>query len=280
MVRLPVASLFLIVSLVATVGFFILGPFPATACYLVVSALAVVAVPVGLRLFRAARRAAVAGHGRGANARRSPSFVAVPSLADAFYLSGLLLLAIGMTLFIRARQPHFRLTAALDAMLIGIAAVLVLWLVAINGIVHDETVPLAQRMVEVAYPIGDALVLATAAYLLLIGRNGRRSLYLLVGSLAALLAADVLTTVAGSTWLPSAADALWLLSYTLFGLAALDSTMRDIVGRTGRPQPGPICAGQRRSAFRDARDDPRIRSREADRGWRGTGHARSTSGLL
>ena len=52
MVRLPVASLFLIVSLVATVGFFILGPFPATACYLVVSALAVVAVPVGLRLFR------------------------------------------------------------------------------------------------------------------------------------------------------------------------------------------------------------------------------------
>lgn len=240
MVRLPVAAWFLIVSLVATLGFFVLGPWPAAACYLAVSALAVIAVPVGLRLFRPrdARPWLVLGTAQlafligailsYANASGSPSFLSAPSLADAFYLSGFLLLAIGMTLFIRARQPHFRLTAALDAMLIGIAAVLVLWLVAINGIVHDETIPMAQRLVEVAYPIGDALVLATAAYLLLIGRNGRRSLYLLVASLAALLAADVLGTIVHLTWIPSAADALWLLSYALFGLAALDPSMRDI----------------------------------------------------
>jgi len=61
---------------------------------------------------------------------------------------------------------------------------------AVAGLLPEryEAVPLAERLVTVAYPIGDALVLAAAAYLLLTGRNGRRSTYLLVASLCALLA--------------------------------------------------------------------------------------------
>ena len=240
MVRLPVAALFLIVSLFATLGYFALGPLPAAACYLAMSALALLAVPVGLRLFkpRDARPWLVLGAAQlaflvadalwYANALGNAPSGAAPSLADAFYLSGYPLLAIGLIMFIRGRQPHFQLTAAIDAMYIGIAAVLVLWLVSIDGIVHDETIPFVQRVVEAAYPIGDVLVLSAAAYLVLIGRNGRRSLYLLVASIAALLAADVLSAVVGSTTITAAPDALTLSSYALFGLAALGPSMRDI----------------------------------------------------
>ena len=240
MVGIPMARLYVAIALVATLGYFTLGPVPATACYLTMSALALVAVPIGLKLYQpkdsrgwmilaAAQLAFLIADGLWYfNALTNPSPAADASLADVFYLAGYPLLAIGLVMFIRARQPRYRLTAAIDGMLIGIAAVLVLWLLAVDGIINDDAVPVIERIVGAAYPIGDALVLASAAYLLLIGRNGRRSLYLLVASLAALLGADILAALVEPSTIPSPPDALWLLSYTLFGLAALDPSMRDI----------------------------------------------------
>ena len=241
MVRLPIATAYLVVSLLATLGYFMLGLVPASACYLTMSALALVAVPIGLRLYKprdprpwlilaaAQLTFLIADALWYYTALFDPAQTGRASLADVFYLAGYPLLAIGLVMFIRARQPRYRRTAAIDAMLIGLGAVLVLWLVAVDGVIHDETVPVVQRLVDAAYPVGDAIVLAAAAYLLLIGQHGRRSLYLLVASLAALLVADVLSaTLVDTATIPSPPDAFWLLSYTLFGLAVLDPSMRDI----------------------------------------------------
>src|SRR4051812_4914064 len=165
-----------------------------------------------------------------------PDGVPFPSIADAFYLLGYPLLAAGMLMFIRCRQPRYRRTAAIDAVLVGLAATLVLWVTVIDGLIHDETLPFVERLVAVAYPIGDVIILAATAYLLLTGGHGRRSLYLFVGSLCALLLGDVVEAQfgAGSAALTSA-DLLWLLSYTLFGLATLDPSMRELTEPAEHP---------------------------------------------
>ena len=238
-------------SVVAFVGYFALGELPATVFYVAMSALALIAVLVGLRLFRprdrgpwlvlAAAQASflIADLIWYAFNYLDPNGISFPSVADVFYLLGYPLLAAGLLMFIRARQPRYRMTAAIDAVLIGLAAVLALWLLVIDGAIHDETIALSERLVSVAYPVGDALVIAAAAYLLLTGRNGRRSLYLLVASLLAMFMGDVIETVLGVTSAyPAPSDAFWLVSYALFGLAALDPSMANI----GEPAERPIVA--------------------------------------
>ena len=242
---------YLVASVAALAGYFALGEGLATVFYLAMSTLALLAVPVGLRIFRprdsapwlvlAAAQASflIADAIWYGYNYLDPNGVPFPSIADAFYLLGYPLLAAGLLMFIRARQPRYRLTAAIDAVLIGLAAVLVLWLLVIDGVIHAETIPLAERLVTIAYPVGDALVMAAAAYLLLTGRNGRRSLYLLVASLGAMLIGDVIETVLGVTnAYPAPSDAFWFVSYALFGLAALDPSMAKI----GEPSERPIVA--------------------------------------
>ncbi len=233
---------YLALSLAALVGYFTLGDVLAAACYVGMSALALAAVAVGVRMHRprltrpwlviAAAQAAflVADILWYHNALTNPLAVDQPGASDVLYLAGYPLLAIGLIMFIRARQRHYRLTAAIDAILIGVAAVLALWLLVIDNVIRDETIPVVERLITVAYPIGDAAVLAAAAYLLLTGRQGRRSLYLLLGSLAALLVGDLLqATVDTGASMGAAADAFWMVSYVLFGLAALDPSMRQLV---------------------------------------------------
>ena len=239
---------YLIVSAASFAGYFALGAGFASVCYLTLSAAAFIAVLIGLRRFKprdpkpwvilAAAQASflIADAIWYLYDYLDPNGAPYPSLADGFYLLGYPLFAVGLLMFIRARQPRYRMTAAIDAILIGLAAVLLLWLGVIDGVIHDETIPLLERIVTIAYPIGDALIVAAAAYLLLTGRHGRRSLYLLVASLVAMLGGDVVETVLGVTSAyPAPSDAFWLVSYALFGLAALEPSMADIGEPTERP---------------------------------------------
>ena len=159
-----------------------------------------------------------------------------PHISDAFYLLGYPLLAVAVALFIRARQPRYRLTAAIDALLIGLAAVLALWLVAIDGFIHDEAVGFSERLVLLAYPIMDVLVLSAAAYLLLSGRQAKGAFWLLAASLAALCAGDVVYPfLPEGTATDFLSDSLWMVSYGLFGLTALVPSMRNLTEESDAP---------------------------------------------
>ena len=185
-------------------GLFRAGRDLAAFCYLTMSALALVAVLVGVRKFHprdpkpwlvlAGRSGCHSSSPTPSGTCTTGSIQMEPRIRPAQTVSTCLAIRCsrsGCSMFIRARQPRYRLTAAIDAILIGLAAVLVLWLVVIDGVIHDDTIPALERFVTIAYPIGDAMVLAAAVYLVLTGRAGRRSLYLLVASLGALLVGDV-----------------------------------------------------------------------------------------
>jgi diguanylate cyclase (GGDEF)-like protein/PAS domain S-box-containing protein len=248
MPQMRLTAAYLVVSAIALIGYLAFDGVIQALSYLTMSALVVGAVAVGVRLHRPSdvRPWIVLALGQTAfliadaiwyvatfsNSGETP----YPSIADLFYLIGYALLAMGMVMFIRARQPRYRRTAAIDALLIGIAAVLVLWVTVIDGVIHEESIPFVERLVTIAYPMADALILAVGAYMLLTGGHGRRSLYLFVGSLVALLAGDVLETALGLAGAASTlTDALWLISYVLFGLAALDPSMRELTQAAPRP---------------------------------------------
>lgn len=237
--RLRVA--FITIALAGAAAYFLL-PEPASAfAYLLVSTLALVAVPLGVAVHRpsavrpwlalAAAQAAflVADLVWYVEYMLSGSEPPFPSGVDLIYLAGYPLLALGMMMFIRARQPRYRLIAAIDAVIIGLGGVLLLWVTVMDGVIHDEAVPLAERAIVVAYPFGDALILAAAVYLILTGRHGRSALYPFVASLVALLAADVTyATITDKAIAWPLSDALWMASYTLFGLAALSPAMGEL----------------------------------------------------
>jgi len=91
--------------------------------------------------------------------------------------------------------------------------------------------PLPVRVVSLAYPLMDLLVVAVAARLAMVGGARPPAYWLLLASLVALLAADglyALTQLHGTYQTGQLLDAGWLLSYVGWGTAALHPSMRAL----------------------------------------------------
>jgi two-component system sensor histidine kinase/response regulator len=98
------------------------------------------------------------------------------SLADPFYVCGYLGLGAAL-LVIAVRSSHrgtpgrLDLDAALDALTVVIVSVMVLWSVAIRGIIDDGSVAVPVRVILAAYPILDAVLLALVLRVLSVRRH-------------------------------------------------------------------------------------------------------------
>lgn len=151
-----------------------------------------------------------------------------PGIADFFWLAGYPLMFAGVLLL-----PHIavrrweRLRLSLDATAGTVALAGVAWaLFLADRVVFDGELPPVAAIVDLAYPLGD-LVLLIGLMLLAI----RRSVYRFDGRLIVLgvgmlftAVADVLFALqmeAGTYWDGSPLDGLWLFSYGLFGLAGM-----------------------------------------------------------
>ncbi len=152
-----------------------------------------------------------------------------PSLADIVYLAGYPFLGASIYLLVR------RLTSAegrfvyIDAALMTGAFALVQWVFLIQPYVHrtDETV--YARVVLMAYPAMDILLLGVLARFFT-APGWRSSAYvLLIAAVLLLIAADEIylsdiNAYVSGQW----SDALWLLSYLLFAVTALTPSMRAV----------------------------------------------------
>src|SRR6266540_2336970 len=113
-----------------------------------------------------------------------------PSLADVLWLGLYPGLAIGLLLLIRRRSDGHDWSSLVDATTIATGLGLLSWVFVIRPIAADSSLSLVARVVSIAYPIGDLLVLAMVARLLV--GNGSRSLAfrLLAGALVLYLVGD------------------------------------------------------------------------------------------
>lgn len=161
-----------------------------------------------------------------------------PSAADALYLAGYPLFAVGLRRLARARNPDGDITARLDAALVGTVAFVVLWVLAIGPAFEKSQVDVLDAAVAAAYPLSDVLLLVVLVYLAADTRFRSPSLRMLAAGFATTMLADVMfALVEVLPWVGesgAAVDWLWLSGYLLMGFAALQPSMAQAGDRQPR----------------------------------------------
>lgn len=170
-----------------------------------------------------------------------------PSLADVAYLSAYPVLAAGIFVLIRRRGARLDVPGALDSAIVVAGLGLISWAWIAGPIVAASDVPVLERAVAVAYPIGDILLLTMLARLISASPASSAAFRLLVGAVSVQIIADTAWAAAPSTsWdYSTALDLLWLASYVLWGASALHPQMGSLAEPAAA---GPVGFTRRRMA--------------------------------
>jgi diguanylate cyclase (GGDEF)-like protein/PAS domain S-box-containing protein len=157
--------------------------------------------------------------------------VPFPSLGDAIYLAVYPVLMAGLLLLVRRRNPEGDRAGVIDSVIMTLGLALVSWVVLIAPYVHDHTMSLVPKLVSIAYPLGDIILLAAAIRLAVDTGKRRSALYLLALSIVTLLLTDF---VYGVLTLDNAythqviLDVGWIAFYLFWGAAALHPSMVEL----------------------------------------------------
>ena len=155
-----------------------------------------------------------------------------PGPSDVFWLAFYPTMAAGLFWLVRHRSAGRDRTAAIDSTIVTVGAGVVLWKFLMIPLGSDSELGLLGRLVGVAYPVGDLLLLAVGARLALVAGRRPPALRLLLGAIAMLFVADIVylwSELEGTYALGSSTDALYDFSYALFGAAALHPSFRELL---------------------------------------------------
>ncbi len=140
---------------------------------------------------------------------------AYPNLGDVFYVSGYVLIAVGLSMLWRFQRAIGNVGAVVDGLIVAVAAAVLLWVFFIGPAVLDGSGGLAERAFNTAYPAGDLLLIAMGAQLAM--RVGRSiPSWILLVSVLALLVADLWYAYLAADDAYSVGDpvdAFWWISY-------------------------------------------------------------------
>jgi diguanylate cyclase (GGDEF)-like protein len=207
--------------------------------YVLVGLSSVVALAIGIRWQRPIRRAPwywmlagnvlwVIGDGMYSWYEDVLHIEPFPSLADAFYLSGYPFAAIGIALLIRARRSNDDWGGVIDSTIVTVGLGMVCWVFLMRPTVLESSDPLLARLIGLAYPLSDVLLLGMLARLIFAPGARTVAFRLLTSALVLTLLADgafnVITLV--SDYEAAPLDLVWLLSYIAWGAAAMHPSMR------------------------------------------------------
>jgi PAS domain S-box-containing protein len=154
-----------------------------------------------------------------------------PSIADPAYLAFYPTAVVGLLLLIRRRDPGRDFASLLDAMIVTIGLALLSWVFLIAPYTHDTSLQLGAKLVSIAYPLGDILLLGVAVRMA-VGAGRRSPAYaMMTVGVVALLATDSIYgwIVLHGTYHPGELlDGGWITFYLLWGAAALHPSMTTV----------------------------------------------------
>src|SRR4051794_350233 len=155
--------------------------------------------------------------------------VPFPSIGDAAYIAVYPVLLVGLVALLRRRNPTRDRGGSIDSLIITIGLALLSWLWLIAPYVRDETLAVLPKLVSVAYPVGDIVLLAGVVRLAVDAGRREPAFFLMSASILALLATDFaygLVTLAGRYHDQVSLDVGWIVFYLVWGCAALHPSMR------------------------------------------------------
>jgi hypothetical protein len=159
-----------------------------------------------------------------------------PSLGDASYIAVYPALMVGLLLLVRRRAERSKDSGRTDAMILTIGLAVPQWIVLMAPNLHVDELSTLAKLVSIAYPFGDVLLLAAALRLALDGGKRGMAFHFMASAIVLLLVTDFVYgvkllhgTYAGQLWL----DLGWAAFYVLWGTAALHPSMRIL--DHGRP---------------------------------------------
>ena len=233
--------LYLAVGLVVATASLRLPDLQASIVYQLTGLSAVAAILAGMRLHRPARRGIWYGLAGGLSVfvagdvtysvyvyvlHREP----FPSPADGLYLASYPLLATALLVMIRSRTGGRDRAGLIDALIITTGLGLLSWAFLMRPIASDGSLALGSRLISLAYPLADVLLLAVLARLYT-SPGARGASYRILGvALLLQLGADIvyagLTTFGGYDG--GLLDLGWMVSYLCWGAAALHPSVRSL----------------------------------------------------
>jgi len=154
-----------------------------------------------------------------------------PSAADAIYLICYAILIAGLLTLVNDRARAADRATVIDAVIIALGVGILVWAFWMARFTHDPALSLPQRLVSLAYPLLDIVLLGSVARLSLGPGERVVSLDLLALSLLMLLCGDVaygVVQVGGHFSAASPIAATHLLSYVFGGTAALHPSMTEV----------------------------------------------------
>jgi diguanylate cyclase (GGDEF)-like protein/PAS domain S-box-containing protein len=157
--------------------------------------------------------------------------VPFPSLGDGAYVAVYPALMAGLLMLVRQRNPESDRAGVIDSLIMTLGLALLSWVALIAPYLHDETMTLTGKLVSIAYPLGDILLLAAAIRLAVDTGKRQPAFYLLASAIVALLVTDFaygVVTLNGAYHGQVALDVGWISFYLLWGAAALHPSMREL----------------------------------------------------
>jgi diguanylate cyclase (GGDEF)-like protein/PAS domain S-box-containing protein len=161
-----------------------------------------------------------------------------PSIADLFYMVTCIAQVAGVFGLVRAGTSTRDRSTLIDSLVITSGVGVIYWIVLIGPNVHRSDFGMIQKIVSIAYPLADILVLAMVSRLVVAAPRTPAVIYLAIGT-AGLLTADVLYGLAQlyQGWaIGGPVDLGWIVLYATWGAAALHPSMVTLTQpRTTQP---------------------------------------------
>ena len=162
-----------------------------------------------------------------------------PSVADIAYIGVYPLLIAGLVVLVRERRLAGDRGGLIDSAIVATGFGVVSWTSLMAPYAHDGSLGLPTQLISLAYPLMDLAVLTVGIRLAMgPGRRGT-AFYLLMGGFAALLATDSVygwLLLHGGYETGGLLDAGWIVFYCLVGAAALHPSMTMLSERAPEHQ--------------------------------------------
>ena len=116
---------------------------------------------------------------------------AYPNIGDVFYVGGYPFIAVGLVMLLRTRGTSRDAGGVIDGFIVATSVGVLLWVFFVEPTAFDNTLPVFERLVSVAYPAGDLLLIAIGAQLAVRQVRRQAPYWILAVSLLALLVSDL-----------------------------------------------------------------------------------------